>query len=82
MIESISEIYPMTIICDRYGGTYSGGRYTAWYKDFWDIPDEVDGCDPECSIFWLQCEEIVGIGDTPILAAEDLMNKLNEYLQK
>lgn len=82
MIESINEIFPMTIVYDRYGGAYSGGVYTAWNKDFWDIPEEVDGCDPECSLFWLQCEEIVGVGNTPNLAAEDLMYKLNEYLQK
>ena len=82
MIDSIEKIYPMTIVCDRYMGAYSGGRYTAWNKDFWDIPEDVDGCDPECSLFWRQCEEIVGVGDTPILAAEDLMYKLNEYLKK
>lgn len=26
--------YPLTIIADRYNGTYSGGRFTAWNMDY------------------------------------------------
>lgn len=71
-------IYPLTIITDRYGGTYSGGKYTAWncYSD--EIPSEVDATDIACMIFW-DCfsKETVGIGNTIFEAILDLYIKLN-----
>lgn len=32
------EIYPLTIISDRYTGAYSGGEYLAFNLDFDEIP--------------------------------------------
>lgn len=33
-----SPVYPLTILRDRYGGTYSGGAYLAWNRHYDDIP--------------------------------------------
>lgn len=41
----VYDIYPLTIICDRYSGTYSGGEYLAFNLDFDEIPQEVLGDD-------------------------------------
>jgi hypothetical protein len=77
-VETIEEIYPMTLVCDRYGGTYSGGRYTAWNCDPWDVPEEIDESDIPCSIFWDNYIGLVGKGATPLQAMEDLRIKINE----
>lgn len=82
MYKKPDEIFPVTIVCDRYGGTYSGGAWTAWQLDPWDVPAEVDESDPECCIFWENNTEPVGLGATPQDALQDLMHKLNEYCYK
>ena len=79
MIQTIDELYPLTIVCDRYGGTYSGGRYTAWPCDPWDVPLGCEESDPICDMFWRNYEWPVGLGATPQAAMEDLRIKLNEY---
>lgn len=77
------EIYPMTIVHDRYGGCYSGAKYTAWNCDPNIIPYAQEGSDGECMDFWsdfkqgtLQApfEELicVGRGNTPDNALLDL----------
>lgn len=70
------EIYPLTIISDRYNGTYSGGGYLAFnlYSD--QIPEEVSGSDLECASFWNNTQLIVGKGSTPENAHQDLFDKL------
>ena len=85
----IKYTYPRTIVRDRYHGTYSGGVYTAWNMDFWDVPQEIDGGDPECHYFWryefsqgyrinkLIQPVFAGFGDTPDEALKDLMTKIN-----
>lgn len=45
-------IYPLTIIKDRYNGTYSKGKYLAFNDDYYNIPKEVDGEGGDCSSFW------------------------------
>ena len=82
MYKTIEDIFPLTIVCDRYGGTYSGGKYTAWMLDPWDVPEGIDECDPLCNIFWSHYTEPVGLGATPMQAMEDLRVKLNDYLEK
>lgn len=47
-------IYPLTIIIDRYGGTYSGGEFTAWNLYPETIPDDIYSDDCTCNDFW--CE--------------------------
>ena len=68
----------ITIIPDRYLGTYSGGRFLAFFMDHWEIPDEVDGGDFECRDFWRHFDGIVGRGNTPNEAAIDLAQQLKD----
>ena len=76
----------LTIIKDRYGGMYSGGRYTAWNIPFTKIPSIVEGSDFECETFWIAYKAvdrsghttIVGFGNTPQSALEDLIEKMNK----
>ena len=46
------DIYPLTIIRDRYNGTYSGASYLAFNLDSNLVPSEVHGSDTTCSYFW------------------------------
>lgn len=75
------DIYPLVIICDRYTGAYSGGKYTAWNHDLEDIPPEIDGDDVDCRNFWWGGEADkynVGKGSTIAEAVMDLARKLPE----
>lgn len=70
-------MYPTTIIDDRYGGTYSGGKYTAWPCTPWDVPEEVGADDETCAGFWAGYgSELVGLGNTPDEAMNDLIKKV------
>ena len=46
------DIYPLTVIRDRYNGTYSGASYLAFNLDSNSVPSEVHGSDTHCSYFW------------------------------
>lgn len=80
--------YPLTIIMDRYSGMSAGGRFTAWNKDPDEIPCKVFGADLEAISFWEEYHEdyadivsprrIIGIGDTPDEAVQDLIRKQQE----
>lgn len=77
ILNEFEPIYPLTIICDRYGGAYSGGSYTAFNLDFYEIPEEANGSDVECMAFWDEAnKDNIGFGATPQEAYEDLENKL------
>ena len=69
--------YPCTIISDRYTGSYSGGRWTAWNLSYDKIPEDIEGDDCDCTGFWFSDHGYkVGLGDTPQGAYRDLINKL------
>lgn len=73
------EIYPLTVVCDRYTGTYSGGAYTAWNLDPWDVPREIEGDDGTCREFWwsgVADRYVVGKGGTVAEAVADLAQKM------
>lgn len=70
--------YPTTIICDRYGGTYSGALWLAFPHDYWDIPEEVDSGDMDSCRFWQDYDGIVGKGATPEDALNDLRKKMSD----
>ena len=74
------EIYPLTIVRDRYIGTYSGGEYTAWNLNFYEIPMDIALSDVYCMKFWDNEENrkkyIVGKGRTASEALADLYIKL------
>lgn len=46
------DIYPLTVIRDRYNGTYSGASYLAFNLDSNSVPSEVHESDTPCSYFW------------------------------
>ena len=73
------DIYPLTIIRDRYNGAYSKGKYLAFNLDYYDIPREIDGDDVECFDFWCFFEPnkyIIGKGNTIKKALENLIKLL------
>lgn len=74
--EAVEDIYPLTVIMDRYCGTYSGGLYTAWNMDYSEISEAVTGDDVSCSLFFELCRDrgiIYGKGRTMELAVIDLI---------
>lgn len=46
------EIYPQTIVKDRYQGAYSDSLYTAWNCDPDIVPAEINDEDIPCMAFW------------------------------
>ena len=69
-------LYPVTIISDRYGGVYSGGAWTAWPVETWEVPDDARGDDGDCSWFWQHhSDSKIGKGKTPDEALADLNEK-------
>ena len=70
------DIYPLTIINDRYTGTYSGGEFTAWNMDYHEIPIAPDDDDVTCATFWARNKIPVGRGKTPEEAVRDLGRRL------
>ena len=71
------DIYPLTIIADRYTGVYSGGEYLAFNLEFIEIPSEVIGNDVECRNFFDNNTNLVyGRGNTPDEAIKDLAKQM------
>ena len=76
----VDSIYPLTVTMDRYTGSYSGGKWTAWNLEPSEIPVEVFEDDVSCGNFWFLNEGRikVGMGETPNEAIEDLRRKIND----
>ncbi len=70
------DIYPLTIVADRYTGTYSGGTYTAWPLKTEDLPSEIESDDVSCSEFFNTYDKPYGVGNTPNDALMDLARKM------
>ena len=84
--EICNEIYPLTIVADRYGGTYSGGQYTAWNCFSDEVPKEIDETDLVCASFWNEYYFMrnyvyrqSGVGDTIIEAVLNLYINIEKY---
>lgn len=73
-----SDIYPLTIIKDRYMGTYSGGKYLAFNLDFDEIPEDVIGSDVPCRQFFYETDLVYGKGSTVDEAIKDLARQIME----
>lgn len=74
------DIHPVTIVSDRYHGTYSGGKYLAFNLNADQLPDEIDDGDIDCMKYWVwvkHTNQKVGVGSTPIDAYHDLLKKIN-----
>lgn len=76
------QLYPLTIVADRYGGVYSGAKYLAFNLDPQLIPAAISGGDPCEMNFWddfnaqKESERIlIGRGPEPLSALIDLHNK-------
>lgn len=74
-------LYPLTIVMDRYTGVYSGGRFTAWNLNPDEIPEEICwGHSSALEIFRDirngKRNIVYGIGGTPDEAAMDLYMKI------
>ena len=77
------DIYPLTIVADRYGGSYAGAAFTAWNKGPDEVPDEINGCDRDCGYFWANANRAeIGFGDTPDESYEDLCAKFGVKARK
>jgi hypothetical protein len=77
------DIYPLTIVMDRYSGTYSGGRYVAWNCQPDMVPLDGQEDDITAAEFWSGQEgyETVDIpayavGDTIEDAIRNLYQKI------
>ena len=76
-MEEISKIYPLTIVADRYGGSYSGALFTAWNLQYDQLPNEISDCDLGCGIFWTKADRSeIGFGNNPNEAYQNLLEKL------
>ena len=80
-----TDIYPVTIISDRYTGVYSGGEWTAWACGADDIPEGIFDSDVECAKAWSKLKRdrkkgkiIFGVGNTPNEAMRDLIKSNNQ----
>ena len=74
------DLYPLTIVMDRYTGTYSGGIFTAWNLDPDEVPKEICWDDSTVMQFFADIRNgrrnlVYGIGGTPDEAAMDLYMK-------
>ena len=76
------DIYPITIVQDRYGGTYSGAAFLCFGCEFYEIPEEVNGDDIESITFWditnlktYHADLHIGKGETPDAALRDYVEK-------
>ncbi len=77
---------PLCIIEDRYSGAYSGGRYLAFHLTPYGVFNlPIDAGDCECNAFWEGRhpdynvnDYIIGKGNTPEEAYEDLVQKLKK----
>lgn len=77
--------YPLTVVMDRYSGTYSGGYFTAWNKYPVEIPSSIYGSDNVAMVFWddyyrkeealKDGHQMVGFGETADAAIKDLIAK-------
>lgn len=67
--------YPLTVIKDRYDGTYSGGKFLAFNDN--SVPAAVYGDDVICAGFWSKTGHsyMVGKGNTPNEAIADLIKQ-------
>jgi len=68
--KKMSDIYPLVVVLDRYNGTYSGGKWTAWNLSY--VPSKIDADDVECADFFSENTIVYGRGETPQEAIDDL----------
>lgn len=75
-------VYPLTIIKDRYSGSYSGGVYVAYPCEFYEVDEDVAGGDVECMEFWGEFCGVVGRGNSYSEAFSDLVVKMKNIVER
>lgn len=71
-----NEIYPLTIVADRYGGCYSGAAFIAWNKDTVEVPEDSQGSDRTYSVFWANVNrEEIGMTSSDFISRRCLLQK-------
>lgn len=85
-LENLSkgDLFPVTIVADRYDGCYSGGKWLALQVNCDDVPDEIGASDPDEEMFWREHDDMrfpIGKGNTPNEALADLIFKAKRYYQ-
>ena len=73
-----NNIYPLTIIRDRYSGSYSGGTYVAFNLEAHKVPAEGFGDACTAMRCWEHCTGVVGRGGGPDSAVKDLLKNLKK----
>jgi len=76
------DVYPCTIVHDRYGGVYSGAKWIAFPQDYDHVNEAVGADDVSCCNYWNEHPWTVGRGETPQEAYEDLVKKLKKPLNQ
>jgi hypothetical protein len=89
------DLYPVTIIRDRYSGCYSHGMYTAFNCHPEHVPEDAGEGDPDCMMFWHKVRECggdtgelnwmreniyAGVGATPNEALADLHKRVPIFI--
>lgn len=73
-------IYPLTIVADKYGGVYSGGKFLAFNCLPNEVPKDINEDFPYCRNFWMSrrtsYEPKTGKGQTVEEAVENLYRQL------
>lgn len=74
-------LYPLTIVTDRYSGVYSGGKFTAWNLNPDEVPEEICWGDGSALEIFQDISNgkrniVYGIGATPDEAVMDLYRKI------
>ena len=70
----MADLYPITIVEDRYNGTYSGGKWIAFNCYPWQVPEDIFDDDVSCCEFWSRHKKHIryGVGDSIDEAVENL----------
>ena len=74
----INNIYPLTVIYDRYNSSYSGGKYVVFNLESLDIPKKIFGDDNVAIKFWKHCKIIVGVEGNPDNTIKNLIKNLRK----
>lgn len=74
----MKDLYPITVIEDRYSGTYSGGNWVAFNLEPWDVPEAALGDDVSCFNYFERSGDIFGVGST----LEEAVRKLYQIVRE
>lgn len=76
--KDIYDMYPVTIVMDRYGGCYSGAGWIAFNSD--EVLFGVGASDMLCHDFWMYDapQMKIGKGATPSEAWQNLWDNLDD----